>query len=202
MTELCIINLSADIRNHGAFETFSSFPFESHLYKIKSMIKGNTRNAFQLFRHPCCNRYSRSWVRGLCAPCKMFSDKLLLWNVTILPRMPENVVLVDMLPGFVRLIEHDYSFIEVGFCRFSYNKNKFIEPASSIYHNMVFFAIFWVLHWVAFRIRLTVSALLSPTTKASELFHLYMLHQCNPVFQCQIYVSDKACSLQNKTGVV
>lgn len=37
-----LVHLTADVRNHGALDTFSAFLLKSHLYKMKFPIKGNT----------------------------------------------------------------------------------------------------------------------------------------------------------------
>lgn len=66
-------------------------------------------------------------VHGVYTP----GDKRLLHNVTNLPRVPDNVILV-------RFVEHDHSFMRVGFFCFTFIQNMLDNPALSAEYDLSF----------------------------------------------------------------
>lgn len=91
-----LIHLSYDLGNHGPLKAFSAFPFEPHLFKIRSLIKRNKQIASQLVRR-CGETGSLGvWLDG-CAQSSSFVQKakLVRNGYTVSTNFLDNVVLVN-----------------------------------------------------------------------------------------------------------
>ncbi|TPP60033.1 hypothetical protein FGIG_12301 [Fasciola gigantica] len=100
-----LTRIVSDVRHHGGLDEFSALPFESHLYQIKTMIKGKRRITSQLFR--CSeSRTSAKWVILDDNPkLDMEKRKPILDSYTLTTTSPDNLVLVNGLPALIKFFE-------------------------------------------------------------------------------------------------
>ena len=104
-----MLHLCDEVKAHGNLDSFSAFPFESYMQKLRAFVRSGNLPASQIYRRLSeRDSFFKKNVKEKLASTNSSTSSTIYWGPTLLSdSLPNNAVLVDGLPAVISAVRYD-----------------------------------------------------------------------------------------------